>query len=275
MADKIILVVLHIFLFLSVVEVHSQTHLSFIRKKLPNNSYVDFSLVGNVDRNSVQCHTQFRNCCRPGKGEIVGDWYYPSQDRLQFKGSIYQHRLGQRVDLRKTFEATSIIGIYCCDIPYNSSARDTLCVGLYNNTGIYCIPLCQCGVPCLLFKGFIMRVDNVMMIVDSDLNGDSPQFTLTCISTGGPATTVTWTRDSTTVTEGNETVLNDTVTAQYTHTLTVTGRLPGLYRCTVKNNKPSTKSNYFTVQGISLVIKTLCTLKMHDAVLQLPLHPVT
>ena len=66
-------------------------------------------------------------------------------------------------------------------------------------------------------------------------NGASPQFTLTCISTGGPATTVTWTRDSTTVTERTETVLDDPVTAKYTHTLTVTGRLPGLYNCTVEN----------------------------------------
>ena len=73
-------------------------------------------------------------------------------------------------------------------------------------------------------------------------NGASPQFTLTCISTGGPATTVTWTRDSTTVNEGTETVLDDPVTAQYTHTLTVTGTLPGLYTCTVENNKPSSDS---------------------------------
>ena len=58
----------------------------------------------------------------------------------------------------------------------------------------------------------------------------SPQLFLTCISTGGPVTTITWTRDSTTVTEGTETVLDDPVTAQYTHTLTVTGRLPGLYK---------------------------------------------
>ena len=66
--------------------------------------------------------------------------------------------------------------------------------------------------------------------------------TLTCISTGGPATTVTWTRDSVTVTEGTETVLDDPVTAQYTHTLTVTGRLIGLYTCTVANSKPSNDS---------------------------------
>ena len=85
--------------------------------------------------------------------------------------------------------------------------------------------------------------------MDSDLNGASPQFTLTCISTGGPATTVTWNRDSTTVTEGTETVLNDPVTTLYTHTLTVAGRIPGLYTCTVANNKPSSAFETFTVQG--------------------------
>ena len=53
----------------------------------------------------------------------------------------------------------------------------------------------------------------------SNLNGPTPQFTLTCISTGGPATTVTWTRDSITINEGTKTVLNNATTAQYTHTL--------------------------------------------------------
>ena len=87
----------------------------------------------------------------------------------------------------------------------------------------------------------------------SDLNGASLQFTLTCISTGGPATTVTWTRDSDTVTEGTETVLDDRVTAQYTHTLTVTGRLGGLYTCTVANDKPSQDSAQLFVEGVAHV----------------------
>ena len=77
----------------------------------------------------------------------------------------------------------------------------------------------------------------------------TPQFTLTCISTGGPATTVTWTRDSGTITEGTETTLDNTITAQYTHTLTVTGRLGGLYTCTVANNKPSNDSSSLSVKG--------------------------
>ena len=101
---------------------------------------------------------------------------------------------------------------------------------------------------------------------DSDLNGESPQFTLTCVSTGGPATTVTWTRDSETVSGGmfsSRTVLTDTSTAQYTHTLIVTGRLGGQYQCTVSNNKPSQDSAQLTVAGSAcgnkLYVHIVCT----------------
>ena len=44
-------------------------------------------------------------------------------------------------------------------------------------------------------------------------------------------------------------MLNNAVTAQYTHTLTVTERLGGQYKCTVTNNKPSTTTAQFTAQG--------------------------
>ena len=102
------------------------------------------------------------------------------------------------------------------------------------------------------YAGSVTISNGPTFTLDSDLNGASPQFTLTCISTGGPATTVTWTRDSDTVTEGTETVLDDRVTAQYTHTLTVTGRLGGLYTCTVANDKPSEDSAQLNVQGSTL-----------------------
>ena len=102
----------------------------------------------------------------------------------------------------------------------------------------------------LCYVGDISISGSVVLAVVSDLNGASPQFTLTCFSTGGPATTVTWTSDSTTVTEGTETVLNDPVTAQYTHTLTVTGRLPGLYMCSVSNHRPSSDSATLTLEGM-------------------------
>ena len=89
----------------------------------------------------------------------------------------------------------------------------------------------------------------VVYIADSVPNGPNPQFNLTCATRGGPPTTVTWTRDSVIIAEGTKTVLKNPVTAQYTHTLTVTGRLGGLYTITVANNKPSYASASTFVSG--------------------------
>ena len=44
-------------------------------------------------------------------------------------------------------------------------------------------------------------------------------------------------------------VLEDTETAEYTHTLTVTERLGGYYQCIVSNNKPSMASSSLLIQG--------------------------
>ena len=102
----------------------------------------------------------------------------------------------------------------------------------------------------------------IELSVDSDLSGRTPQFTLTCISTGGPATTVTWTRDSGVVTKGNVTLLLNTSTAEYAHTLTVAGRLGGLYTCTVANDKPSMESANLSIQGIYIHRKQLRSVTM-------------
>ena len=130
--------VLWSFLLLSVVEVHCQTYLSFLGETLSNNSYLDFSLLGHDSSgsDSVQCHTLSQNCCRPSHGELAGNWSFPNGDRLPFTlgNGIHQRRTAQRVDLRITGD-TSMTGIYCCDIPYSFSVRETLCVGLYNYAG--------------------------------------------------------------------------------------------------------------------------------------------
>ena len=99
-----------------------------------------------------------------------------------------------------------------------------------------------------MISGYFHFVLGDITIMGDVVTFDSDQLTLTCISTGGPTTTVTWTRDSTTtVTTGNETVLDDPVTAQYTHTLTVT--TGGEYTCAVENNKPSSDSATITLGG--------------------------
>ena len=77
----------------------------------------------------------------------------------------------------------------------------------------------------------------------ADFNVIIPKFTITSVTTGGPATNVTWKRNSATITTNSSytmnTVLVDRETAQYNNTLDVTGRLGGLYECIVWNNRPS------------------------------------
>ena len=77
------------------------------------------------------------------------------------------------------------------------------------------------------------------MTVTYDLAGSFPQFTLTCVTRGGPATSVIWIKNSFLIRGGKSTTLDDPVTAQYTHTLRVHGWLGGLYQCIVTNDKPS------------------------------------
>ena len=100
----------------------------------------------------------------------------------------------------------------------------------------------RCTSTCMWLSSLSTLYIHVGDLTISDItleDSANNEFTLTCISTGGPATTVTWTRDSETAVGTQRSAVVNGVTAQYTHTLTVTGRLGGLYTCTVANNKPS------------------------------------
>ena len=97
-------------------------------------------------------------------------------------------------------------------------------------------------------------VSSVQFQLTSELIATTPTFNLTCTSTDGPATTVSWTVNNHTLAEDSahhitSQVLTDAETATYTHTLTVTGRLVGEYECTVSNNKPSSYSGMLAVVG--------------------------
>ena len=93
--------------------------------------------------------------------------------------------------------------------------------------------------------------DNITFAVVSP---NSPvQFSLTCTSTGGPATSVTWTRDGVNVTYDSTHVLTRTVentmTARYSNTLTVTGVEGGTYRCIVSNVRGAVTSPELSGDG--------------------------
>ena len=85
-------------------------------------------------------------------------------------------------------------------------------------------------------------------------DADPPVFNLTCTSTGGPVSTVSWRRDSTMLSDDSIYSITSEVTdgteSAYAHTLTVTGRLVGQYQCNVSSIRtPSGITRSLTVVG--------------------------
>ena len=72
---------------------------------------------------------------------------------------------------------------------------------------------------------------------------DPPVYTLTCVSTGGPATNVNWTRDGAAATGVTSQSVVDQAASTYHNILTVTGRQSGLYTCSVSNDRSAQPAN--------------------------------
>lgn len=107
----------------------------------------------------------------------------------------------------------------------------------------------------------------VMAIIMPD--GSSPlQFALTADTSGGPPTNFTWTRDFATISDGGAFNISiaangheeaDYQNSRYRSTLTVTGRLAGVYRYYVTNRATTgVRSNSFTVSGMLIICINLC-----------------
>ena len=102
----------------------------------------------------------------------------------------------------------------------------------------------------------------------TSLTFDNQSRTLTCTSTGGPATTVTWRRDGVVITlnatHQQTKRLVDNVTATYQTVLTIDPLVSqdvivGTYNCTVENDKgESSETVFVTGEACSLVTYQCC-----------------
>ena len=147
-----------------------------------------------------------------------------------------------------------VTGIYSCKVPDDNGFIQSLNVGVYTtNTGQ--LTICTwhaCSPSCFYLISGALEVTSLQFQLTSELNATTPTFTLTCTSTGGPATTVSWTVNNHTVTEDKDhhitsQILTDPEKATYNHTLAVTGKLEGDYECKVSNKKSSSSRSLMIV----------------------------
>ena len=90
--------------------------------------------------------------------------------------------------------------------------------------------------------GALFNPPKLYFTLDSEVNEDPPEFTLTCVSKGGPATRVVWRRDGKEITENStystsQIIVDTSSTTVYNNTLRVRGREGGVYRCNVSNSQ--------------------------------------
>ena len=94
----------------------------------------------------------------------------------------------------------------------------------------------------------------------------TPEFTISCLSEGGPATTVMWWRNGEPVQEdrNHETtqfIVDTSQNSVYNNTLRVYGREGGEYKCTVRTNIPDyfPLLTYLSHNTTTLTVEGICT----------------
>ena len=215
---------------------------------IPNHGYVNINDIGSNNGDALICHTD-----RPGPNANAGsggDWYAPDGDR-----NVPGFRVNRAPMIIRLLSGsgTPAQGIYHCSIEVQGiQGLQSVYVGLYHSGEGMPQSSCVYTIHNNITSGNVSLSGGVTFTLKTGL-----EFILTCNSSGGPATTVTWTRGSETLNdiEAAMTELVDAEAAQYTHTLTVTGRLEGLYTCTVGNKVSPESSAELLVQGNTLQLK--------------------
>ncbi len=221
----------------------------------------DINTYSYSDSTALQCRTDNPDCCSSSTG---GYWYYPlgSTVSTSTSNTVYRSKSSGAVYLHRTSSSITE-GLYRCEIPTSGTHGDieVAYVGLYrqsSSSGKLAIhapvlPISsRYNCVTLSFWPGTPTISGALQFTrdEEGINqpGDSPVFTLTCNSGGGPATTVTWKRDGTVVSEDSNHVMTSALVGQsgpdYTSTLTVTGREDGLYTYTVTNDRRSADRQY-------------------------------
>ena len=130
-------------------------YVSFNGETYTNHSYLDLTLVGNMDSNKVVCHTSLQTCCSGSQGPYRGDWCFPSGSRLPFLDhdihAITEQRAAQRVELSRINNG-DVSGIYLCSIVtttdrYGGGMREFVYIGLYTRGGKFNNNIIDVGHP--------------------------------------------------------------------------------------------------------------------------------
>ena len=234
---------------------------------LPNNSLVVVSDIVADAARTLRCVTPRTDCCSDADTAVAQWYHHDGRDAGAIRflnrlssgegeplGSVALVRANSNNEVGMRNE-----GIYRCTVPLPGTTANpstiSYYIGLYNpgnGEGMQFMLHVMYPTSIPLPSGELQPITDAIQFA---LVSSSPvQFTLTCISTGGPATSVTWTRNGGTIPYDGTHVLSQTVvdasrTARYNNTLTVTVVESGHYQCTISNVLSTVQSAVLSGDG--------------------------
>ena len=203
--------------------------------------------------NALLCLTNRRNCCTTEAVLNRGGWSFPNSSVVNTTDNheFYRTRGYSSVHLNRRSNALEPTGIFTCRIPTNQSETNTnLFIGVYDDAGEGVL-----GMHCLLCMSHHISPPSGSLTTSPSY--DSTSHTLTCVSSGGPVNTVTWTRNGTDISSSPYQLrqsLENGTTSTYHNLLTVTSgnakNYIGSFSCTVSNSRGSSPPQSVDINGI-------------------------
>ena len=221
----------------------------------------------------------------------IGEWRFPDGRRVDRETGdqqqlLFAHNQIGRVTLQirdnRPFPS-NLEGIYSCLIPDENSFLRTLYAGLYSTTNydnsgeLFSSKFTSLATNSSMFGFAAGRTiaSPVEFQLLSHASAYPPIFTLTCISTAFPPTTLEWSLNGSPLDLSSNSFsssqqMRDASSSTYYNILTVSGASVGRYSCSVANDRGTNSAN-ITVNGRKsimcyIISESLCITFLHRSI---------
>ena len=227
-----------------------------------NNSYINLNII-STEKGALRCLCSIQNY------SFVGDWKdksgRPAHQGLKGANCLYVTGENGRIYLnRKTECIQPATGLWRCTMPECGEESTYVYIGNSTAAGrfsssnkIAIIFTCDTSI----HAGLLHSNEPANFTLHTEPNAGVPEFTISCITNGGPASTVEWHRGDLNIKldknddyQTSQIILN-TETSTYDNRLRFSGRESVMYTCIISNaREKSSVEKSLTIEGITLKI---------------------
>ena len=202
----------------------------FREQRVLNNTIISVSDIGDEIVDSLVCIT----------GGVLGQWLLPDGTEPDLSRGVFTTQGPGFVALGRSGSAEVDSGLFSCEVPEKNV---TIFVGIYSNdttTGKSLANFQKCNCFVVVVVVVVVVVLHVGQPMLTSIMHDARAAQLTCVSTGGPASSVTWERNGVETPISRSQFVADSANATYSNTLQLDGppaSVIGTYSCQVMNQR--------------------------------------